>query len=208
MHRLARAVVANGWAAWNIEYRRVGRFGGGGGWPATFADVASAIDALEGRPGLDLDRVATCGHSAGGLLALWLASRPRLGADTPGGPVRVPVDLAVSLAGVVNLRRAFELGGERGAVARLLGGTPDSVPARYACASPLDHLPLGVPQVLIHGTGDETLAATMSEDYARAASAAGDDAVYVAVPGASHRDMLRDPGCQAAVEQLARRYPA
>jgi acetyl esterase/lipase len=34
MHRMAGAIAAHGWVAFNIEYRRVGRFGGGG-WPAT-----------------------------------------------------------------------------------------------------------------------------------------------------------------------------
>ena len=29
MHRLARAVIARGWMAYNIEYRRVGRLGRG-----------------------------------------------------------------------------------------------------------------------------------------------------------------------------------
>jgi acetyl esterase/lipase len=37
-------LVRRGWAAWNIEYRRVGN---GGGWPATFEDVAAAIDHLQ-----------------------------------------------------------------------------------------------------------------------------------------------------------------
>ena len=33
---IARDLVARGWAAWNIEYRRLG---GDGGWPHTFDDV-------------------------------------------------------------------------------------------------------------------------------------------------------------------------
>src|SRR5690348_1493698 len=41
MRALARDLVHAGWAAWNIEYRRLGE---GGGWPCTFADVAAAID--------------------------------------------------------------------------------------------------------------------------------------------------------------------
>ena len=35
---LSRALAARGWAAWNIEYRRLGRLSGGG-WPNTFDDV-------------------------------------------------------------------------------------------------------------------------------------------------------------------------
>src|SRR5215212_11926142 len=68
-------LARRGVAAWNVEYRRVGR-GQGGGWPATFDDVAAAIDLLprlsDGR--LDLDDVRAVGHSAGGQLALWATS--------------------------------------------------------------------------------------------------------------------------------------
>jgi len=43
MDGLAASVAGAGWAAWNIEYRRVG---GGGGYPQTFDDVAAAVDHL------------------------------------------------------------------------------------------------------------------------------------------------------------------
>ena len=46
MRDLCQDLAERGWAAWNIEYRRLGR-GSGGGWPTTFADVAAAIDHLE-----------------------------------------------------------------------------------------------------------------------------------------------------------------
>jgi acetyl esterase/lipase len=75
MSRLARAVTTRGWAAWNIEYRRVGLLGGGGGWPETLVDVGAAIDHVQQLPQLDPSRLVTCGHSAGGQLALW-ARRP------------------------------------------------------------------------------------------------------------------------------------
>ena len=59
MRAVARDLTSRGWAAWNIEYRRVGR-GQGGGWPATFEDgsiyradskeMAERIRAGELRP--------------------------------------------------------------------------------------------------------------------------------------------------------------
>jgi acetyl esterase/lipase len=61
---LADVLVAEGFAVWNIEYRRVS---GGGGWPRTGQDVLAAIDAV------DLGPVVTLGHSAGGHLAVWAA---------------------------------------------------------------------------------------------------------------------------------------
>jgi acetyl esterase/lipase len=206
MRPLARAVVARGWAAWNVEYRRVGPLGGGGGWPSTLADVAVAVDALAEQPGLDLDRVVSCGHSAGGQLALWLGARAGLRDPAFGGPVAVPVRGAVSIAGVADLRVGYELDVGRGAVAGFLGGSPDEVPERYEVASPIARLPLGVPQVLLHGLDDTVVPPSMSEAYTARAAAAGDHAVYVPVPGVGHRDALRTPGpvWRTGVEHLAR----
>jgi acetyl esterase/lipase len=101
---LADALRAQGVAVWSITYRRVGleRNTMGGGYPATFLDAGAALDYLRvvaPRHGLDLSRVVTTGHSAGGHLALWLAARPRLPADSPlrvAAPL--PVKAVVSLA--------------------------------------------------------------------------------------------------------------
>ena len=85
MNRLARAVAERGWAAWNIEYRRMGALGGGGGWPTTFTDVGAALDYVTRLAVVDAQRVITCGHSAGGCLALWAATRGRVAYDPSGG---------------------------------------------------------------------------------------------------------------------------
>src|SRR3954462_5422692 len=73
---LARDLARRGWAAWNVEYRRVGEVSGGG-YPATLEDCALAGHALAALDApLDLERVVGIGHSAGGQLALWAAARP------------------------------------------------------------------------------------------------------------------------------------
>src|SRR5947209_11949587 len=107
MRGLAGDLVRGGWAVWNIEYRRLGE---GGGWPATFADVAAAIDHLV-RLSVPLQRSHTSvlGHSAGGQLALWAAGRERLpaaGAQALGGAPRTPIERVISLAGVCDLAGA------------------------------------------------------------------------------------------------------
>ena len=82
MRGLAGDLLRRGWATWNIEYRRVGN---GGGWPHTFADVAAAIDHLAAIDApIDLANVSVLGHSAGGHLALWAASRGKLPSGAPG----------------------------------------------------------------------------------------------------------------------------
>jgi acetyl esterase/lipase len=190
MHRMAAAVVAHGWIAYNIEYRRVGPFGGGG-WPETFADVAAAIDALSGVAGIDRRRVVTCGHSAGGQLALW-AGTSRLTFNP--APPPITVGAAISLAGVVDLVAGARLGLGGGAVQSLMGGEPEDVPDRYALGSPAARVPLGIPQYLLHGTADGTVPASLSAGYVERAVALGDEATYVPLPGAGHRDVINPAG--------------
>ena len=178
---LCADLAARGWAAWNVEYRRLGRLDGGG-WPRTLEDVAAAVDHLPEvpahRPGaLDLSRVVAIGHSAGGHLATWLATR-----DAP----RVTVTGVVAQAGVVDLRMASELGLSRAVVHELLDGTPADVPDRYAAASPAERLPLGVPALLTHGGRDDIVPPAMSEAFAAAARAAGDDVTLVIEAGEDH----------------------
>ena len=202
MHDLARAVMAHGWAAYNVEYRRVGALGRGG-WPATFDDVSAAIDALAGIPGVDPRRVVTCGHSAGGHLALWAGSDRHTGSAPAGAAHPVRPCAAISLAGVVDLVAAARQGVGGGAVEALMGGSPDDHPQRYALGSPAALLPLGIPQLLVHGTGDTTVPPSLSEDYAARARAGGDDAPYVPLAGASHMEMIDARGAAfAAVAAL------
>jgi len=182
---LAADLVRRGWAAWNLEYRRLGSGrGGGGGWPATFEDVADGIDALAtlGDPRLDLERVALVGHSAGGQLALWAARRTLLPAGAVGSAPAVRPRAVVALAPVTDLARA-------GVHARaLIGGTPDQVPERWRQADPRQAGPIPVPGLLVHPDGDLTVSPARSREYAQAVG--GVELVQPA--GEVHRDPI-DP---------------
>src|SRR4051794_11649004 len=147
---LAQDLADRGWAAWNLEYRRVGN---GGGHPATFDDVAAGIDRLDGVPGLDLSTVVTLGHSAGGHLAVWAAGRAR---TRRWSQVRVPVTAAVSQAGVLDLASAARehLGSD--AVAGMLGEPwADVADRERAEVDPLSQVPLDVPVWCVHGEADD-----------------------------------------------------
>ena len=211
MNSLAEDLAKRGYAAWNIEYRRVGN--PGGGWPGTFLDVALATDFLRKlAPSytLDLQRVVPIGHSAGGHLALWLAARPRIplfvnnsplaGSQQPGDNEETATPLmlagAISLAGVVDLEMAWRLHLSNGAVVGLLGGSFADVPERYAAASPAAMLPLGVPQVLIHGTNDDSVPLQVSQAYTNAARAVNDPVTFIELEGVDHFDVI-DPHSHA-----------
>jgi acetyl esterase/lipase len=187
-HAVAADLVARGWAVWNVDYRGVGEGpSAGGGWPATFEDVATAVDLLAGaRPDLPLDRVAVLGHSAGGQLALWIAGRHRLPPGAPGAGPRIRPVAAVAQAGVVDLVAAARSGVGNGAVVDVLGATPDDDPVRYQLTSPMTLVPLGVPVLLVTGDADDTVPPALSASWAAAATAAGDDVTLHVEPGEGH----------------------
>lgn len=190
MDGLAASVAAAGWAAWNVEYRRVGA---GGGYPETFDDVAAAVDHLaEGDLPLDLERVAIVGHSAGGQLAAWAASRSSLPAGVPWSAPAVRPGLAVPQAGVLDLVDCAEAGFGGSACVELVGGLPTEVPERYARTSPLALAPPGAAVLAVHGTADRIVPIDQSERYVAAVVAAGGDAELQAVAGADHFDVI-DP---------------
>lgn len=190
MAPLAADLVAGGWAAWNVEYRRVGE--SGGGWPGTFEDVGTALDALCGLDPkvLDLNRVVAVGHSAGGHLALWAASRPSLPAGAPGSGPRLALKSVVAQSAVCDLRVAARSASGRAATFQLMGCDPDEDPDRYAIASPIERLPLGVPQLLVHGDADHIVPLGQSERYFRHARRAGDPVELLALRRVGHFDLI------------------
>jgi acetyl esterase/lipase len=182
---LCSALTAKGVATANLEYRRVGNEGGN--WPNTFADIRSAYQFLRqnaARHSLDADRLVVMGHSAGAQLALCLAGHePSL--------TRV-----VSLAGVMDLRRAYELHLSNDAVVEFLQGTPAQVPDHYREADPMQ---ISIPQArqwLIHGAADDVVPSAFSRDYVAAkqkrAGKEIEEVHLLEIAAADHYDLI-DP---------------
>ncbi len=181
---LGADLATRGYAAWNIEYRRVGN---GGGWPETFDDVASAIDLLATIatqvPGLSTKNVIALGHSAGGQLATWAAHRQKLPPAAPGSRPKITLSSVVSQAGVLDLRTALAAGTGGSAVSDLMGSSPAQQPERYLWADPQQQIPLAVPVHCVHARGDQNVPFSQSADYVAAATAARATAVLHEVPG-------------------------
>jgi len=192
---LCAAFTTRGVIACNIEYRRIGN--SGGGWPGTFQDINLAtrniIQTLSPDPRFDLTRTAIIGHSAGGHLALWLVGSHRISKDSPlHSDLKQGITSAISLAGVSDLRLAWKQKLGHGIVARLMGGTPEEHPDRYNAGSPIELLPTGTNQVLVHGTNDNIVPVSQSEAYVEKAEKLGDRPTLVSLQGIGHYELI-DP---------------
>jgi acetyl esterase/lipase len=182
---LCAALTAKGLATANLEYRRVGNEGGA--WPGTFSDVRSAYQYLiqnADKYDFDTRKVAVMGHSAGGQLALCLAAHES------------QVRAVISLAGVVDLKRTYELHLSHDAVVEFLRGTPAEVPEHYREADPMQ-LSIGkASQWLIHGASDDTVPSAFSRDYVARKQSAREDVHLLEIAGADHFDLI-DPRSNA-----------
>ena len=184
MGHLCAALTAKGIATANLEYRRVGN--AGGGWPGTFGDVRAGYQFLlqnARQYAFDSGRVVVIGHSAGSQLGLCLAAR------------ETGVKAVISLAGVVDLQRAYALHLSNDAVVEFLGGTPAEVGDHYREADPMK-LAIGARQWLVHGAADDVVPVAFSRDYVGAKQKAKEDARMVEIAGAGHFEVV-DPGAGA-----------
>lgn len=188
---LCEALRSAGIATFNAEYRRVGNLGGG--WPGSFEDIRSAyrfVQQEHARFQLDLTRLVTMGHSAGGQLALCLAAHePSLRS-------------VISLAGVVDLKKAYALHLSNDAVSEFLGGKPDVVPEHYREADPMELSIAKARQWLIHGREDDTVPPEFSRDYVAHKKKSGESVELLEIPNAGHFELI-DPASEA-FKQISR----
>jgi acetyl esterase/lipase len=181
---LCAALAARGITTANVEYRRVGN--AGGGWPGTFADIRAAYQFVlqnAARYEIDARRVLVLGHSAGAQLALCLAAR------------EVGLKVAISLAGVVDLQRAYELHLSNDAVVEFLGGRPKDVADHYREADPMK-LAIATRQWMVHGVEDDVVPPELSREYVKAKDKVKEDARLAMIAGAGHFEVV-DPRAAA-----------
>lgn len=201
MDGLALDLSHRGYATWNVEYRRVGPTGGG--WPHTADDLVRATTALPMHTDdrIDADRVVLLGHSAGAQLALRAAAELR---DRRRAPA-----LVAALSGLFDLDAAARAGVGWGSIQAFLGGGPDEVADRYRDAAPVAHVPLGIPVLLAHGTGDAHVPIAQSMAYLAQARTAGDPVELLTLDDADHFAMIdpTTPAWSATVAEISRRIP-
>ena len=209
---VAEALTDFGIATWNLEFRRIGN--PGGAYPGEFQDVGKAVDhlrVLAPEYNLDMSRVGLIGHSSGGHLVLWAASRHKI---DPSSPLYVadplPIKGVVNLAGIPNLEDAY-LEGNRTDTFDLLNlnsadptGSYTLAQPLYPSTSPYHMLPIGVRTSSIIGDLDNAWRIGITQQYHDAAIAGGDDAKWTLMPGMSHWDTpdICGPGWPTMVQEV------
>jgi acetyl esterase/lipase len=174
---LAEALARDSFHVANLEYPRIGM--PGGGWPGTGRSLLARVEAVHADTRLP-DRVVVVGHSAGGHLALWLASAGR--APWLSG--------VVALAPAADLGEVARLGLSNGAAVALVGGPKEERPDAWADADPALQR-LTVPAVVVTGDRDDVVPASVVEGYL--ASRLAEEPLSTAVAsGADHFDLI-DP---------------
>ena len=209
MNWIADDLRKRGIAVWNIDYRGVDREGGG--YPGTFLDAAAAADALRSnaaRFNLDISPLVATGHSAGGHLALWLAARPRIAADSKlRTPDPIRIDTVVSLGGLPDLELAATPPGSgcgTEVIEKLVGPATLSSRNVYADTSVPRLAPLGVRQVLVNGRQDRIIPTDYAYDYERKMRAAGDKVSVRMLDRTGHVELIapETEAWAAAVEEI------
>ena len=188
----AKALGNRGYTSVSANYRLQTQ----GHWPAQLHDVKAAIRwtrANAAKIGVDADKIAVAGYSAGGMLALMAAGtndKPEFEGDvgTPGVSSKVNACIGVyPLASATIARGLWEEG----------KATPEAI----AAASPTSYISASfAPTIFIHGTDDTTVPLTSSIDFFNKLRELKVPTALTAIQGAQH---AFDNAALDAVEVMA-----
>jgi acetyl esterase/lipase len=174
--------ASRGYVALAVQYRLTGQ----AKWPAQIEDVKAAIRWARANAkslGVDPEKIAVVGHSAGGQLALFAAGTPnRPEFEGKGGTPGVGTQVAVCCAyypGIEVRPRAD------GTANNLMPAGSDE--AAHRAASPLTYVAAGFPPtVIFHGTADTTIPLESSERLFKQLREAKVPAELHAIEGVPH----------------------
>jgi len=183
-------------AIWNLEYRRMDAIGENSKapWPVSFNDVAKGIDHLrniEKVEKLDLNRLLLIGHSAGGHLATWAASRNSISPDSElYQPDPLPIKSVMSIAAILNLFAEGDID-QPEQIERLMGGTAKMHPARYLACDPCSLYEPTINIVVVHGAKDNCVKVAQANQYYEKSNG---NIKQIIMPDADHFSMLPHEG--------------
>lgn len=192
-HPAAEALSNEGYAVWNIEYRRIGQ--DGGGYPGTFLDVANAADYLREisrEYNLDMNNIVAAGHSAGGHLVSWLAARENINRDSDlyyENPLSI--SKVISLAGINDLEEYARFGsspcGDQTVEELVLLEERELL--AYSDTSPANLLPYSARHYEVVAAFDRPVPPFLGRGYWASVTDAGGEAELILQSEAGHYEM-------------------
>ncbi|HEY5666551.1 MAG TPA: alpha/beta hydrolase [Gammaproteobacteria bacterium] len=191
----AKALGARGYTNISANYRLQSQ----GLWPAQIHDTKAAIRwtrANADRLGIDADKIAVAGYSAGGMLSLMAGATNGMDEfEGDGGNAGVSSEVQAAI-GVYPLASAQTA---RGLFPQDL--SEQEIEAAMRAASPTTHISANhAPTIFIHGTADRTVLPSSSIDYFSRLQELEVESAMTMIQGANH---AFDNAALDAVELMA-----
>lgn len=187
MHEVAEGLVRKGFAAACPQYRLAPLHP----FPAAVKDAQAFVAYCRKNAaglGIDPNRIASLGISAGGHLAAMLGVTDGEFLDEPSD-VSTRVDAAAAICPLIDLSGAptkhFAI--SMAFIEQFMGGPYEGNEERYRAASPLSYVDAkSVPMLLVHGEADDIVPVEQSDALCAALKAAGVPCEYHRLPEEGH----------------------
>jgi acetyl esterase/lipase len=183
---VAERFAGAGYVTVNIDYRLVPSQDGQ--YPHAVQDCYCALAWMRANAvaiGIDPDRIAGLGYSAGGHLVSMLGvdTDADVQPDCAAGPT-TPLAAVVSGAGPEDMAALPQVS----SVTEFVGGTTAQVPALYTAASPIDHVTAGAPPYLFVDGDDDWFVDIdqQARPMQAALDAVGTETRFFEIPGGGH----------------------
>jgi acetyl esterase/lipase len=201
--QFAKEFCPLGYVVFSINYRLAGR--PNSTWPAQIQDVQKALKHIRANAaqfGIDPNRIASLGVSAGGHLATMVALR-----DDPDGP-QGRVNVAINLDGQHDMTGALPMSEFDELMTTVMGhGAPWS-DAELHDISTVTFARPDVSVLTVHGAGDDNVFVNQGERITAALRAVGADTEFIRIEGRAgncHSDCWKVPEARQAIHRFLNR---
>lgn len=195
MAAIAQHLAGAGYVVFNATYRLMTGEPGVNAWPTQLHDVQRAVRWVRANAesyGVDPQRLAALGHSAGGHLAAFLGVRGTVDwSDPTASQYLSRVQCVVNLSGDMDLAQVYPAAFDHQIARNLLGGTLEEVAHQYRDASPLTWVNAeSAPFLIVHAVTDDVNRFAHAQVMAAALQAASVEHTLVALARGDHGTSL------------------